>query len=127
MPQPIVHYEIAAQDLGKMSAFYEGLLGWKLTSFGPEMGDYNQIDGKQGAVFGIDGGMYPVTDEGDAPGVRLYANVDSADDYAAKAEALGAKVIVPPNTILGGGIRIALFLDPEGNKIGVVETLTPAP
>jgi predicted enzyme related to lactoylglutathione lyase len=67
--------------------------------------------------------MYPVTQDGDIPGVRIYANVDSADDYAAKVEGLGAKVIVPP-TVEGAGIRIAMFLDPGNNPAGCVETVS---
>ena len=31
MPQPIVHYEIAAKDAKKLQAFYEGLFGWKMS------------------------------------------------------------------------------------------------
>ena len=123
MPQPIVHYEIAAKDLDTLKPFYENLFGWKMTSLGPDAGDYHQIDGKQGADFGIDGGMYPVTQDGDKPGVRIYANVDSADDYATKVVGLGGTVTVQPMTIGGGSIRIAVFLDPENNPVGVVETL----
>ena len=126
MPQPIVHYEIAAKDIGKLKPFYEGLLGWKITSFGGPVAEYEAIDGKQGAEFGIDGGMYPVSQADDTPGVRLYANVDSADAYAAKVEGLGGTIIVQPVEVPGGGIKIALFRDPEGNTIGVVETLSQA-
>jgi predicted enzyme related to lactoylglutathione lyase len=118
----VVPYEIAATDPGKIKAFYEGLLGWNIASLGGPMPAYEVIDGKQGAEFGIDGGMYPVQD-GDKPGVRLYANVDSAADYAAKVEGLGGTVIVQPMEVPGAGIKISLFLDPEGNAIGVVETL----
>ena len=123
MPQPIVHYEIAANDLGKVKKFYEDFLGWQITSFGPQMGDYHGIEGKQGAEFGINGGMMKRMDGDTLPGFRLYANVDSADNYAAKAKSLGATTIMEPMTVDGAGIRIALFLDPEGNPVGVVETL----
>ena len=120
MPQPIVHYEIAAKDLDKLKSFYESLFGWTITNFGPEMRDYHGIDGKQGAEFGIDGGM---TQADDMPGVRIYANVDSADEYAAKVEGLGGKVVMPPMEIPGTRIKIGLFLDPENNAIGVVESM----
>ena len=123
MPQPIVHFEIAAKDADRLKAFYADLLGWKITAFEGPMSFYSQIDGKQGAEFGIDGGLYRVSGD-DTAGVRVYANVDSADAYAAKVEGLGGKVIVQPNEVPGAGIKIALFLDPEGNAIGVVETLS---
>jgi predicted enzyme related to lactoylglutathione lyase len=123
MPQPIVHYEIAANDLPKVKKFYEDLLGWKITTFGPQMGDYHGIDAKQGAPFGIDGGMMARQDQDKLPAVRLYANVDSADAFFAKAKEMGCPTIMDPMSIEGAGIRIALVLDPEGNPIGCVETL----
>jgi predicted enzyme related to lactoylglutathione lyase len=125
MPQPIVHFEIVAQDLPKLRAFYTALLDWKIAEPMAQMGDYALIDAKQGAPFGIDGGMYPRNPQDTTmPPIRLYANVDSADAYAAKVEALGGRVVVPPTEVPGQGIRIALFMDPEGNGIGVVETMT---
>ena len=123
MPQPIVHYEIATNDLPKVKKFYEDLLGWKIESGGPVFGDYHMIGGKQGADFGIDGGMMKRAPEDTLPGVRIYANVDSADAFIASAKKLGAPVIFEPMTVEGAGIRIAMCLDPEGNPIGCVETL----
>ncbi len=121
MPQPIVHYEIAAKDSKKLKGFYEGMFGWK---FEPApLPGYDMIEGKQGAEFGINGGLYQIEEAGDQPGVRIYANVDSADAYMAKVEGLGGKVIAPPMAPPGAGIKIGVFADPEGNVVGVVETL----
>ena len=101
MPQPIVHYEIAAKDAKKLEAFYEGLFGWK---FAPApQPNYSMIDGKQGAGFGID--------------------VEDAAASMAKVSGLGGTVVVPANEVPGGGIKIGIFTDPEGNVAGVVETL----
>ncbi len=123
MPQPIVHYEIAAKDSKKLQGFYEGLFGW---TFAPApQPNYNMINGKQGAEFGIDGGIYQVEGQ-DPAGVRLYANVDDAEAYMAKVAGLGGTVVVPAMEVPGGGIKIGVFTDPEGNVAGVVETLTPA-
>ena len=63
--------------------------------------------------------MYQVG-ENDSPGVRLYANVDDADAYMARVEALGGKIIAPAREIPGAGIKTGVFSDPEGNVIGVV-------
>jgi predicted enzyme related to lactoylglutathione lyase len=123
MPQPIVHYEIAAKDLSTLKKFYEDLFDWKITSFGPQMGDYHGIDGKQGAPFGIDGGMMARQEQDTLPSVRLYANVGSADAFFEKAKGMGCPTIMDPISVEGAGIRIALVLDPEGNPIGCVETL----
>ena len=116
MPQPIVHYEIAAKDAKKLEAFYEGLFGWKMKP-APQP-NYSMIDGKQGAEFGI----YQVEGQ-DPAGVRMYANVDDAEAYMAKVAGLGGTVIKPAFAVPGGGIKIGIFTDPEGNVAGVVETL----
>ena len=123
MPQPIVHYEIATTDLDKVKKFYTELLGWQITTGGPAFGDYQMIEAKHDAPFGINGGMMRRAPEDTLPGVRIYANVDSADEYVAKAKKMGAPVIFEAMDVEGAGIRIAMVLDPEGNPIGCVETL----
>ncbi len=123
MPQPIVHFEIVAKDFPKLRDFYAALLDWQIAEPLAEYGDYALIDAKQGAPFGIDGGMFPRSAEDPLTGFRLYANVDSAEAHAARVESLGGRVVMPPMEIPGQGIKIALFTDPEGNGIGVVETL----
>ncbi len=123
MPQPIVHFEIAARDADALKAFYETLLGWKIVADRP-VDWYGLIDAKQGADFGIDGGLYKVGD-GDQPGVRIYANVDDADVYMSRVESLGGKVIRPAGDIREAGIRVGVFSDPEGNVIGVVAPASP--
>ena len=86
------------------------------------MPNYEMIDGKQGTDFGINAGTYQIEPGGDQPGIRIYANVDSAGAYVTKVEGLGAKGIVPPMELPGAGIKIGLFADPEGDVVGAVET-----
>lgn len=125
MPQPIVHFEIAAKDAKQLQGFYASLFGWKINANNPMQ--YGMVDAKQGAAFGIDGGIYAKAGARDAAGVRIYANVDNADAYMAKAVKLGAKVVAPARAIPEMGIKTGLFRDIEGNLIGVVETLAAAP
>ena len=37
---PVVHFEIPAEDRSRMRAFYESTFGWKTEQLGPDMGDY---------------------------------------------------------------------------------------
>jgi predicted enzyme related to lactoylglutathione lyase len=37
---PVVHFELPAEDRSRMRAFYENTFGWKTEQLGPEMGDY---------------------------------------------------------------------------------------
>ncbi len=120
MTQPIVPYEIAAQDGKKRHTFRADPLGWKFDA--TPLPIYGIIDGKRGADFGINAAIYQIEPGGDQPGIRIYANVDSAEAYMAKVEGLGGKVIVPPMELSGAGIKIGFFAHPEGNVVGVVET-----
>ena len=37
---PVVHFEMAAENRKRMSEFYSNVFGWKTQQLGPEMGDY---------------------------------------------------------------------------------------
>lgn len=37
---PVVHFEMPAEDRERMATFYEKAFGWKMTKYGPEMGNY---------------------------------------------------------------------------------------
>jgi len=37
---PVVHFEMPAEDRKRMSEFYAKTFGWRTTQLGPEMGDY---------------------------------------------------------------------------------------
>ena len=50
--------------------------------------NYGLASTKDGEL-GIDGGIYQQQDENDTPGVRVYAQVDDAAAYLAKAQELG--------------------------------------
>ena len=108
----IVHFEIPADDIQRAKAFYSNLFGWKIEGI-PGM-DYAMID-----VFGAPGGgmmkrMHPeqqITD---------YIGVPSVDEYAAKVEKLGGKIIVPKKAVPGMGYFI-ICMDTENNAFGIWE------
>ena len=37
---PVVHFEMAAEDRKRMSEFYTNVFGWKTQQLGSEMGEY---------------------------------------------------------------------------------------
>ncbi len=37
---PVVHFEMPAEDKARMQKFYEAAFGWKASQLGKEMGDY---------------------------------------------------------------------------------------
>ena len=62
---PVVHFEMPAQDKERMIKFYEGVFGWQTQKLGQEMGNYilattTEVDDKQmpKTPGAINGGFY---------------------------------------------------------------------
>ena len=118
MSSKIVHWEIMGPEGGAMAAFYEDLFGWKTTS--PEgFDEYHLVDADQTGVGGAVGkgpeGMTYIT---------LYVEVDSIDKTLAAASKAGAEVVMP-RTEIPEVATYALFRDPVGNMVGLVEVEVP--
>ena len=120
MPQPVVHFEISAKDQAKITEFYSRLFCWTVNADNPM--NYGMASTRDGDL-GIDGGIYQQHDSQDTAGIRIYAQVDDADAFLAKAQELGGKVVMPAAEIPGAGIRVGQFEDPEGNRFGVFQPL----
>ena len=120
MPQPVVHFEINARDSAKITGFYTSLFGWTVDANNPM--NYGLTMTRDGET-GIDGGIYQQGDAEDAPGIRIYAQVDDAQAYLDKAEELGGKALGAASEVPGAGIVVGMFADPEGNLFGVVQQL----
>ena len=108
----IVHFEISAEDLQRAKTFYTELFGWKFE--GIQGMDYMMID-----TYGLGGGlmkrMHPdqqITD---------YIGVPSVDEYSAKVEKLGGKILVSKTAIPGMGYFV-ICMDTENNAFGLFET-----
>jgi uncharacterized protein len=126
MPNPIVHFEIPADDVARARAFYEGVFGWKIKQFpmpagGPEY--YGVTTRKEGEV-GINGGLM----RRNMPGQPFanYVDVKSIDDFLGKIQASGGSVIMPKQEIAPGMGSIAVFKDTEGNMMGLYQPEKPA-
>jgi predicted enzyme related to lactoylglutathione lyase len=108
----MVHFEIPAEDLQRAKDFYSKLFGWKIKSW--QGMDYMMID-----TFGLGGGMmkrmhpnHQITD---------YFGVPSVDEYSAKVEKLGGKIMVPKQAVPGMGYFV-ICMDTENNVFGIWET-----
>ena len=107
MPQPVVHFEIRAKNRAKITDFNSQLCGWQVNADNPM--NYGLANTKDGEL-GIDGGIYQQQDENDTPGVRVYAQVDDAAAYLAKAQELGGTLVQEAMEIPGMGIIVGMFL-----------------
>jgi uncharacterized protein len=128
MGSPVVHFQIRAEDVGAMSAFYRELFGWqieprRMTSVEADVsGSYPFIEAEEG---GITGG---ITDAEDAHGNVLVVEVDDVDAVLQRVEELGGHRRYPDTppermTIAGDGggpFELGGFEDPEGNLVYVI-------
>jgi predicted enzyme related to lactoylglutathione lyase len=115
MAAPVVWFEVAGQNLKTLTSFYSKLFGWKVDADNP-MG-YGMVD--TGGTGGIPGGVFEAP-EGVGDYVTFYAEVPDLDAALVRAEEVGGKV-VQPRTPLDNGPIIAMILDPEGHRIGVLQ------
>jgi predicted enzyme related to lactoylglutathione lyase len=115
MAAPVVWFEIAGRDLDVLTRFYSDLLGWKVDADNPQR--YGMVE--TGGEGGIPGGIYaPGAEAGEY--VSFYAGVRGLEEYRERAGRLGGKVVQPP-TPISETARVAMLLDPEGHRIGLLE------
>jgi predicted enzyme related to lactoylglutathione lyase len=112
----IVHFDIGSDDPQRARKFYEALFGWKM-EIPPGMTDYylietRDLEGKPGVGGGLG--------KRGEPGQRItsYIGVSSIDEYVAKVEQLGGRVVVPRTAVPGWGYLAACF-DTEDNMFGL--------
>ncbi len=112
----IVHFDIGSDDPERAREFYEALFGWKMEK-PPGMTDYylietRDLEGKPGVGGGLG--------KRGEPGQRItsYIGVSSIDEYVAKVESLGGKVVMPRMAVPGWGY-LAICFDTEDNMFGL--------
>jgi hypothetical protein len=109
-------FEIPTTDLARAIRFYNQVLGLEMSSF--------DMFGCQMAMFPAEGGVGGalIQMEGCQPsdhGTAVYVN--GGDDLAVplgKVEAAGGKIVMPKSSIGEHGF-CAMFLDTEGNRVGL--------
>jgi predicted enzyme related to lactoylglutathione lyase len=127
---PVIHFELPAEDRERMASFYTQAFGWETQMLGKEMGNYvvvttTKTDEKRVPKVpgAINGGFYMKAKTKQVPTVVIGVE----DIYAAmkKVEAAGGKVLggqAPgkPDDIPGIGLY-ASFIDTEGNQIALLQ------
>ena len=112
----IVHFDIATDDPERAKDFYEGLFDWKLMK-PPGMTDYYLIETRDlNGTSSIGGGLGKRGDPGQR--ITTYIGVSSIDEYSAKVEKLGGKVVQSKMTVPGWGY-LAVCIDTEDNTFGL--------
>jgi predicted enzyme related to lactoylglutathione lyase len=108
----VVYFEIAGPDVQQLAAFYVRIFGWQsrpgpfpsYLSLGAEVGTERGAGLRQEA----------------APERVLYVRVDDLQQTLDQVVAAGGKVLIPP-TQVPNVVHFALFEDPAGNRMGIVQ------
>ena len=128
---PVVHFELPAEDRDRMADFYIKVFGWHANKFGPEMGYYvtvettetdeNRMIKNPGA---INGGLYPKNEAIGAVYPSLVIAVDDINDHTRQIVEAGGKLLGEPTDIPGVG-KFVSFEDTEGNRLSILQPLMP--
>ena len=121
MGNPVVHFEVIGTDGPKLQAYFSELFGWEVDAKN-EMG-YGVVareDNISPEGIGIGGGIAGGP-EGYSGHVTFYVEVPDVEAALTKAESLGGKRVMGPESIMGG-LVLGQFLDPEGHVIGLTQS-----
>jgi len=128
---PVVHFEMPAENKERMSKFYTKAFGWQTNQLGPEMGEYvlvttTEVDEKMmpkkpGA---INGGFFQKTDDKTSQYPSIVIQVDDIKESIKKVEKAGGKVMGEPVEIPNVGWYVS-FLDTEGNRLSMMQPSSP--
>ncbi len=110
----VVWFEILGQDDARLRAFFGELFDWRFTETHQ---DYSMIPEPP---TGIAGGVGKTSKEGCRGWATFYVQVQDIDASLARAGTLGGSTVMPVMT-LPDGMRIAVFADPEGHPVGLVQ------
>jgi predicted enzyme related to lactoylglutathione lyase len=108
MGRPVVHSEIMGTDADKLHAFYSELFGWEIANVDAPVryGLVSREANVNADGAGIGGGI------GSGAGsshVTFYVEVPDVEAALAKAESLGGKRLMGPDT--AGPVELGLFND----------------
>lgn len=115
MPNPVVHFEIMARgNVDEVRKFYADAFDWKIDANNPM--NYGLVDPGDGGIRGGIGA--PMNGPSYA---TFYINVADIDAMLDRIAKLGGTTLMPKMEIPGQPICIAMFKDPAGNPIGLLQ------
>ena len=114
MAHPVMWFEVLGKNGGNLREFYSGMFGWTFRAEDPIQYGCVETGAGRGILGGI-GETYP----GTRSWVTFYVETPSIEASLAEATRRGGKVVVP-RTVMPD-VTLAIFEDPEGHPIGLVE------
>ena len=124
---PVVHFEMPAEDRKRMADFYTNVFGWQTQLMGEEMGNYVTVattetgeNGRPKMPGAINGGFYPVTKEMPNAVPSIVIAVDNIKESMKNITKAGGKVLGEPVDIPMVGSYVS-FIDTEGNRVSLLQ------
>jgi len=124
---PVVHFEMPAEDRNRMAEFYTNVFGWEAQQLGPEMGNYIVVNTSEADENGrpknpgmINGGFYEKTDNPVSNHPSVVIAVEDVNESMQKIEQAGGKVLGKPVEIPGIGMYVS-FIDTEENRVSILQ------
>jgi predicted enzyme related to lactoylglutathione lyase len=113
MGNPVSFFQIQGGDAKGLTAFYKKVFGWKMAP-ARDTGGMMMVAAEAG---GIAGGIGASLDGNKS--VSVYVSVTDLERNLARIKAAGGQPAMDPFELPGGMGRIAGFIDPVGNWIGL--------
>ncbi len=124
---PVVHFEMPAEDRKRMADFYTNVFGWRTEMLGPEMGNYvlastteRDETGRPKNPGAINGGFFLKSKDQPAQFPSVVIAVEDIKEHMKSVEEAGGKVLGEPMDIPGVGSYVA-FVDTEGNRVSMLQ------
>ena len=124
---PVVHFEMPAEDRKRMADFYTKVFGWKTQQLGEDIGNYvlatttdSDENGNPKKPGAINGGFFQKTDDKPAQYPSIVIAVEDIRQQMMNVEKSGGKVLGEPMEIPGVGLYVSFF-DTEGNRVGMIQ------
>ena len=122
---PVVHFEMPAEDRDRMSEFYAKAFGWKTQKLSEDLDNYilvttTETDDKGMTMHpgAINGGFFPQKPDKAYPSVVIV--VEDIHKSIKEINQAGGKTIGEPVEIQGYGTYIS-FIDTEGNRNSIIQ------
>jgi uncharacterized protein len=127
---PVIHFEMPAEDKNRMAEFYTKAFGWQTQMLGLEMNEYVLVttteadeNGRPKKPGAINGGFYKKSADMPAQYPSVVIAIDDIKEAMKKVTEAGGKVLGEPMEIPGYGLYISFF-DTEGNRVSMMQPTT---
>jgi predicted enzyme related to lactoylglutathione lyase len=128
---PVVHFELPAEDRKRMADFYSKVFGWQTQMLGEEMGNYVTVsttetgkDGRPKMPGAINGGLYSKQKDMPDQYPSIVIAVEDIGESIKKITREGGKVLGEPMPIPEVGSYVS-FIDTEGNRNSILQPVMP--